>query len=236
MRYLLILGAFFITSFASAQIRDFTMVDTKGIERNLFNELDNNKIVIIDFFSTTCGSCQLGVPEMESIWKDVLNEGELGYVWAIEAQHRTDSAINAFFETYGGSFPAFSVIDDDSVIIDSLGYHVPYTPYYYIITPHYKIYNTNIQDVRQLVYDILGINTIDAHNEQSIYAYSENGKLLIRNIPNGAINPRTFLYNMSGQLVAQGVDELNIQNISPGAYILKLIDNEGHTQIIKLSL
>lgn len=236
MRYLLILGTVFIASFSSAQIRDFTMVDTKGIERNLFTELDNDKIVIIDFFSTTCGSCQLGVPEMESIWKDVLNEGELGYVWAIEAQHRTDSAINAFFDTYGGTFPAFSVIDDDSVIVDSLGYHVPYTPYYYVITPHYKIYNTSIQEVRQLVYDILGISSINTSNQPTIYAHSEYGQLVVKNIPGRMINPRTFLYNIQGQLVAYGAETLDIENIPTGTYILKLIDNEGHTQIIKLSL
>lgn len=237
----IILFTFIITS-AVAQVRDFTMTDTKGNTRNLFTELDAGKVVVIDFFSTTCGSCQLGIPEMESVWIDVLDRGDLGYVWAVEAMHRTDSAIDVFFENYGGTFPAFSIIDDDSVVNDTFGYHVPYTPYYYVISPQYKIHNVSLDNVRKFVEDALGINSIVSNSISQIRVRRGGDELFVSNIPVDEHFNKVILHDMSGRKIVESPLENGAQSIiinsdfNSGIYILTLVSVDQKVLTVKVAL
>ena len=36
---------------------DFTVTDTHGEEHNLYSYLENGKVVVLDFFYTTCTPC-----------------------------------------------------------------------------------------------------------------------------------------------------------------------------------
>lgn len=236
MRYYLTIAMLVFVTYISAQVRDFTMVDSKGTVHNLFTELDAGKVVVLDFFGTTCESCQLGVPELESIWQDLINEGELGQIWAIEANYRNDSAINAFQETYNASYPAFSIIDDDSIIMETTGYHVPYTPYYYVISPDYKIHNVGLAEVRPMVRKFLGLNSIDNTSNKKIYTYIEQGTLFIKNKSEGSGILQSFLYNTNGQLLTQGSAKIDVAHLRQGVYILKIISSSGEINSIKISI
>ena len=130
-----------------SQINDFTMTATDGTTYNLYEQLDQGKTIVLDFFSTTCGTCQTSVPALENAWNEHLQNGTYGYIWSIETSYRPDTAIDAFFNEYGGSFPAFSIINDDSVVNDTFGYYVPYTPYFYIICPSYKMHQFTIDEI-----------------------------------------------------------------------------------------
>ncbi|NOU47751.1 MAG: redoxin domain-containing protein [Bacteroidales bacterium] len=44
---------------------DFTVTDLDGNEFNLFNTLNSNKFVVIDFFYCTCVPCQLNTPKVQ---------------------------------------------------------------------------------------------------------------------------------------------------------------------------
>lgn len=132
---------------SSAQVKDFTMTATDGTTYNLFDQLDQGKTIILDFFSTTCGTCQLGVPTLEHAWNEYLENGTYGYVWSVETAYRPNEAIDEFLNEFGGTFPGFSIINDDSIINDTFGYYVPYTPYFYIVCPNYKIHNFSLDEL-----------------------------------------------------------------------------------------
>ena len=74
----------------------------------LFDLLDNdNKIVVIDFFSTSCGSCQLYAPDFQASYEDFgSNTGNVYYMginWGANNQ-----AVRTFDSTYNLSYPTVS--------------------------------------------------------------------------------------------------------------------------------
>ncbi|RLD91727.1 MAG: hypothetical protein DRJ09_00055 [Bacteroidetes bacterium] len=74
----------------------------------LFDLLDNdNKIVVIDFFSTSCGPCQFYAPDFQTSYEDFgSNNGNVYYMginWGSNNQ-----AVREFDSTYNLSYPTIS--------------------------------------------------------------------------------------------------------------------------------
>ena len=68
-KYLFALIFCFFQLAANAQIGntapDFTATDTHGETHTLYDYLEDGKIVVLDFFYTTCGPCQFYTPTSE---------------------------------------------------------------------------------------------------------------------------------------------------------------------------
>ncbi len=74
----------------------------------LFDILDNdNKIVVIDFFSTSCGSCQLYAPDFQASYEDFGSNSSnvyyMGINWGADNQ-----AVRTFDSTYNLTYPTVS--------------------------------------------------------------------------------------------------------------------------------
>ena len=56
-------------------IRDFTAEDLSGQEFHLANVLENNKYVLVEFWSSWCGPCRAEIPHMKTAYKHFKSKG-----------------------------------------------------------------------------------------------------------------------------------------------------------------
>lgn len=87
--------------------KDFSVKDIEGTTHHLFDYLDNNQFVLLDFFTTSCGSCQTYAHEVSAAYSDFgCNSGNvivLGINWG-----SNNANVQAFDSAYGAFYPAVS--------------------------------------------------------------------------------------------------------------------------------
>jgi len=111
--FLLFTIALFMPYFSMSQATidtaiDFNVKAIDGTTINLFHILDDeNKIVVIDFFSVTCGPCQEYAPDFQQSYLDFgENNGNvfhMGINWGA-----TIEQVQNFCETFGITYPTVS--------------------------------------------------------------------------------------------------------------------------------
>jgi thiol-disulfide isomerase/thioredoxin len=87
--------------------KDFSVKDIEGTTHHLFEYLDSNHFVLLDFFTTSCGSCQTYAHEVSAAYSDFgCNTGNLvvlGINWG-----SNNASVQAFDSAYGAFYPAVS--------------------------------------------------------------------------------------------------------------------------------
>lgn len=105
---ILSLGIFAQTPLTEAV--DFTAKTTEGETIHLFEYLEQDKLVVIDFFSTSCGPCAEYAPEIQASHEDFgSNEGNvifLGICWG-----DNDEGVAYFDSVHGITYPSVSGFD-----------------------------------------------------------------------------------------------------------------------------
>lgn len=112
MRKLLIITA--LTGFLSLQAQttldtaiNFSLKDITGYTHKLYNILDSGKMVVIDFFSTSCGPCATYAPAIQASYQHFgMNAGNvhfLGIAWGDDNQ-----GVHVFDSIYGITYPSVS--------------------------------------------------------------------------------------------------------------------------------
>ena len=90
----------------------FSVTDVHGVTHDLAAITGSGKWVVIDFFFTTCGPCQIAAPHITELYnKYGCNQGDL-FVISIDTGD-SDAEVLAYEATYSGTNPGPSVSGDD---------------------------------------------------------------------------------------------------------------------------
>ena len=138
------------------QAVDFTATDVHGTEVHLFDILDGGQYVLIDFFFTTCGPCQLATPKIvESYYAMGCNMHDVFYMEI--ATGDSDAACLNWVNTYGVEYPTISGVGGGTTICST--YQIGAYPTVILIAPNHQI----------IIQDLWPIN-----NAQTIITALEN--------------------------------------------------------------
>lgn len=181
---------------------DFTLQDTDGNIYNLYEELDNNKVVFLYFFHIYCANCVTHIPDLNEIYQHYGSNGEDVWVWGVELLEEFNSeTVAEWGDTNNVEFPIFSI--GHSTNVPAL-YEVYYTPQLFIICPNKTkafIPNDQYNNYEFFVSECLNTK-IDDYKTSEFIKYNIEG-ISISNILDVSVN--IDLYDITGRKVYSGV-------------------------------
>lgn len=137
----------------SAQVPDFTVTDTDGNPHRLYDYLDSNQFVVLDFFFTNCSFCQYYAPQVQQSYIDFgCNLGNTFFL-GIDYGDSTQAVID-FHQTYGTDYPAASGIEGGGDSVIAL-YGVTGYPTLMLISPQRQLLKVITSPTTNLVDTIL---------------------------------------------------------------------------------
>lgn len=219
---------------------DFSFTDVNGEEHNLYESLDEGKIIVLDFFYVDCPPCVESSAELQSIHEDY--QGTNVEVWSI-SPFDTNSQIDSFQNEYGLTYTAAGVegggYEITGLYSDSLA--LQYFPTISIIAPNKEIfwdiwpYTPGGAPEWRAVIESIGVEFLSTSSadlapiELSIYPNPASNILQIE-----TRTPLVSLeiYNANGQLfqvekVNSSNLSLDIHNYPSGTYLIKALHSEG---------
>jgi len=239
------------------QAVDFTAKTIEGETINLFDLLEEDMIVVIDFFSTSCGPCGQYAPEIQASHEDFgQNAGNvffMGISWG-----DSNEGVAYYDSIHGITYPSVSGFEGGGNGIVLL-YEVQSYPTVIVITPDGNIYNHYIweptnENINDEVMAAGGVITDIAENQKagkisSLYIFpnpfKEQAKLKINISESGEYN--LIIYDLMGNLIgdldknnfAKGIHTLDVslKHLASGSYILGLTKQKSlvdYTRITKL--
>src|SRR5690606_17626680 len=127
--------AFLLPLSLSAQVGnpapDFTVTDTHGETHRLYDYLEAGKVVVLDFFYTTCGPCQYYSPQVNLAYEKYgCNTGDVIFI-AID-HNDSDAEVLAYDAQYQIQYPSVSGLNGGGNSVVNL-YHILAFPTFYVI-------------------------------------------------------------------------------------------------------
>lgn len=216
---------FFFSKIYAQQIApDFTLRDVWGIERNLYLALDSGKTIVLDFFITNCGTCQINTPKLDSIWNSLGQNGDILWIWGIECSGHNDSTILDFMQQYHGTYPFFNTLNNINIIDD---YNITYTPQYFVVCPNKTMKQVDINNIT---------SAIQGCNILSYEMSTISNIVIIQNkqitVPSDASHWE--LYTIQGKLIEESNytnRTIYLNHLKNGLYIFKWFNHEKNYSV-----
>ncbi|MBI9033640.1 MAG: redoxin domain-containing protein [Bacteroidales bacterium] len=223
---------------------NFTVKDPQGNLYELFDLLDQGKIVMIDFFTTGCGNCQTAAPHVQQAYEYFgCGAGNIE-ILAINYGATNDEVL-LFQQTYGIHTPVISGQHGGGNAVHSL-YQVSIYPTFAIIAPdrsiiHQQVYPQTEENFIDLLSAAGGVSEdctvgLIKHNvktdQLSIFPVPSSDYISIQMNADSDKEKEIFIYNRLGQLVYQQsvspqstqIQVINISEFQKGMYSVLLSD------------
>lgn len=227
---------------------DFTVTDTEGETHQLYDYVEAGKVVVLDFYYTTCGPCQFYSPQVNLAYQKYgCNTANVVFI-SID-YNDSDAEVVAYDSEYSIEFPSVSGLEGGGNDVVSQ-YGILGFPTFYVIDSTKTIIDV-IDPPTLQVFDFRfghhGIVPADcnasANHEisdvQRIELYPNpvsNGEELGIHLPVvEASMIRYEIFNLLGQVVQKGEMEvnnattiaLNVENLIPGIYRVSINPKVG---------
>ena len=232
-------------------VDDFTVVDTEGVEHNLYSITASGKYVFLDFFFVNCGPCQTWQATYNQLHdKYGCNEGEV-YCLSINNGFDNNAQVIQYEATYGGPYnhaPAVSNEGGGEAVDANFG--ISAYPTFCLINPDNVIINTDI-------WPLTGIETFEAAfpadfnpepMECNVLDIGEQSTLELSLYPNPVNAQETLhvrlsqsqsgtytVYSTNGRVLFKGPisgDSVDIPvRLASGTYFLSIEGAQGNTNM-----
>ncbi len=256
----LAVSTLFTVQKANAQMNamDFTMVDCSSTPttHNLFSDLNSGKVVIIEFFMTSCGACPAAGSKIEAMKTKLLMQYPSkvkSYAFGFNNSYSCASVNN--WVTSNG----FSSIPSDSgaaqvayyggmgmptiVIIGGTNHKLLGSPYIGFTTSDTTMMAT---DIRNFFASATGINELKSNlSELNIYPNPTTNEVKISFNLTENVNTVIEIMDVTGRIVKTLLNEkmaignstktFNVSSLDNGNYIVR-INTDGHMTQQKLSI
>lgn len=231
------------------EANDFHIKTLEGTPIYLFPLLDeDNYIVVIDFFSTTCGPCQDFADDFQQSYIDFgENTGNvffMGINWGND-----NEGVHEFDSIFGLTFPSASGIQGGGNIV-FLDYQVQSYPSVVVIKPNHEISNQYVWEpstvnINQAVIEAGGLlvgNKEIPSETLSIYPNPASNNTKIDFVSRDVKETYIDIINTDGQIVYQEVVanknkksiSIGLDNFARGIYFVRMITSEGKMKTEKL--
>jgi len=231
---------------------DFSVKDLDGNIIELFPILDDeNKIVVIDFFSTSCGPCQTYAPHFQQAYETFgFNEGNvyfLGINWGSD-----NELVAEFDEEFGITLPTVSGTQGGGNSVFEL-YDILSYPTVIVITPDHQIVEQYInppsyENIADAVTAAGGILVNTQENKQvvdqiSVYPNPVSNSGYVAFITLKDVDFSFRIYDLTGQeqfrssamYLSRGQQKLKlpVEKLKNGMYFVQLIIDEKIPETIR---
>ncbi|MCE7923968.1 MAG: hypothetical protein DYG98_13000 [Haliscomenobacteraceae bacterium CHB4] len=110
---------------------NFTVTDTDGETHTLYDYLDSGRVVVLDFFYTTCGPCQFYSPQVNLAYEKYGCNTDKVFFMSID-YHDTDAEVQAYDQQFSIKYPSVSGLDGGGDAVVAL-YNISSFPTFYVI-------------------------------------------------------------------------------------------------------
>lgn len=229
--------------------------DVQGNNWELFSLLDADKIVVIDFFSTACGTCQFYAEDIQAAYEAFgTNDGNVFFIGIDKGNHNDD--VQYFDSVYGITYPDVSGADGGGNQAH-MAYSIQGTPTLCIILPDryipvQQIYPPSTENLIDSIVNVGGtlITTVaEKAVNDDILILSPNPAGSFINLNINLRQERTInveIYNLLGvkvfetnrEFYHQGktIKKINLPFLPKGSYFVRLYEGNTQLQIKKLIL
>lgn len=218
---------------------DFSVKDVNSKSHHLFSYLDDNKIVVLDFFTTNCGPCQTYATEVSQAYEYYgCNDGNvvfMGINWGSDNQE-----VITFDSLWDARYPSVSGMQGGgNGVVEN--YQVLSYPTVIVITPDHNIavnyiwpplFDSLVQEVSQLggIPANCTVNTQNNTIGQLNIRVMESGELNVELSTSSNANNTLSIYSLQGRLLWQenlhGLTECVINpKLNKGLYIVRLLSD-----------